>query len=292
MSNLRGLSQQSTQLLLAKLVTNPRLVREAINKTDEFMGWLNIGEKQRHELVGFIKTHGERFLASSQLLAKKRLDDIIDAMQVGRKIFVYELIQNYFENYIEKTGLDEYVSKNPIVESIHFCKYIISNENICDRERIVLEYDLTRNLVLHELMIDGESYGELIQEPEAVSSAPVCQIKALIHPSIRIKKFPAGTSLMIKAIANNSSDDRLLISSEEEILIFHKNWLKSGVVTLKVSPDTVEFIKTLMSTDSLGHAYHLLHEVSGVDIEILKQVVRRFIECGLCAIQYGRRSDV
>ncbi|OGT38687.1 MAG: hypothetical protein A3F11_03590 [Gammaproteobacteria bacterium RIFCSPHIGHO2_12_FULL_37_14] len=292
MSSLNDGLQDPTQLLLAKLVTNPRYVREVISNADEFLNILGIEKNQKIELVDFFKNHGEKFLASSQLLAKKRLDNIVEAMQVGRKIFSYELLKRYFENYLEKTGLDEYVDKNPISESILFCKYIIANENTDEREKVILDYDLTRNIVLQQLMNDHKSYESLVYDLETVINTKDCQLSALIHPSIQIKKFPAGTSLMVKAIINNVPNVGISASTDEEILIFHKNWRKGGVVTLKVSPPTVEFIKILMRCDTLEHSYQMLNKELGADIEISKSMVKQFIECGLCTIRFVGRKYV
>jgi hypothetical protein len=271
--------------LLAKLVTNPRLVREAIGNTDEFITWLRIEKDQRQDVVEFFKKHGKRFLASSQLLIKKRLDDIVEAMQVGKKVFSYESLQRYFENYLEKTGLDEYVPKNPLAESILFCRYIISSENVCEREKIILDYDLTRNLVFQDLMNDVNNYNYVIHDVEAVGCISAYQLKAVAHPSIRIKSFPAGTSLIIQAIKNNAPNDSIKLLSESEILIFHKNWKKGGVATLKISSDTEKFIKILTGSASLGHAYYLLNKETGKDVEVLRPMVAQLIECGLCVFQ-------
>jgi len=141
------------------------------------------------------------------------------------------------------------------------------------------------------LMNDGRSYHSVIRDAETVSCAPY-QMKVVIHPSVKIKEFPAGTSLLIKAIRNNASDDGVIFSSGKEILIFHKNWKKGGVATLKISPDTEKFIKILAYADSLGHAYDLLNEETGTELDVLRSVVTRFVESGLCVFQSVGRSYV
>ncbi|MDP1574324.1 MAG: hypothetical protein Q8L78_05285 [Coxiellaceae bacterium] len=276
----------SIQTIMAMLITNKRYVLKALENPKKFINQYQVSEKTSDEFITFINNYGSKFISSALLLNKKRFDSVISALTVINKLFSISQLEMIWERYLTTIEIDEEVPKNPLLESIRFCQYVNDFEKIDEIQRNLIEYETIRNQVIIDHSLHNVGYSQLSAEFNTAIPEEAKKIKGFIHPCAQIKEFSCNISELIQALANDSSKEDLkrVYKGSNEKMLFCKNWIKGGILSVKISEVILNAIAILHSSKTLPDFITLLSEKLSINSIDANTLIKMLIQSGIMIV--------
>lgn len=266
----------STQSLLAMLVTNARYALKLAEDPVKFCRKYKFNEAITIELADFMKTYGQQFMKSALLLKKKRFDSILEALPILMKIYGEECIENMWERYLTTLSLNDIVPKNPLSESIIFCTYILEFEKTTSIEKNLVKYEISRNQSILDHGLENKKYKRQAVELDFDTQTDFFSHKPIIHPSFKLVTFKINISSLVQSVLNgkNTADLESIAVQSNETILFSKNWIKGGILSIKLTNDLHEIIKILSTALSTADFIRKVkNRFNQSDSDILKLLV-------------------
>jgi hypothetical protein len=224
----------TAQEALARLVVNPAASLRILETRCPSSVGLDIWGKERSNLVSFLNTHGRAFRTSVLLLRKRRLDNVLETLSVTAKLFSDYELSCYWDDYLASIAIDFPSPKNPLLESIRFCCFLLNSLPPVAPQAALVAYDLARNKVIVDAAADETSYRHDSHIEDHARWAP------LLHPSARAEAFSTNVGAMVKLVAQGADRNRVfeVSNGQPETILFFKNWARGGVGSLRINTAT------------------------------------------------------
>lgn len=221
----------TVQQALAMLVVNPAASLRLLETRDPSSVGLEMSDQTKSALISFLSTHGRAFRTSVLLLRKRRLDSVLDTLTVVSRLFSEYELACYWDDYLASIAIEERCPKNPLFESLHFCRYVLGSLSQSDPHAALMAYDLARNEVMAAIATDGVPYYHDPANEDSGRYAP------FLHPSSRVEAFPTNVGVMVKMLADGISRNLVIEAStgQPEVVLFFKNWKRGGVGSLRLN---------------------------------------------------------
>lgn len=276
----------SIQTIMAMLITNKRYALKAFENPKKFINRYQVSEKISNEFVLFINNFGAKFISSSLLLNKKRFDGVLSTLTVINKLFSISQLEMIWERYLTTIEIEEEVPKNPLLESIRFCDYINDFEKIDAIQKNIIEYEAIRNQAIIDHSFHGAAYSQLSMEFNILDQEGMKKIKGFIHPCSQIKEFNCNVSELIQRIANGCTKEDLEKSYKKsnEKMLFCKNWIKGGILSVKISEVILNAISDLSSSETMSDFLVSLFEKSSISSIDANTLIKLLIQSGIMIV--------
>lgn len=274
------------QTVLAILITNSCMVENLPLEANKILNRFRLKLKDKNELKLFFKKHHKQFIASSLLLKKKRWDDIQNSLHLIRKIFEKSNLDDFFEKYLRQIHYRESVPKNPLVESVIFCKYLI--ESGCCKDSVkteIINYEILRNSVIINFISDDTKYIHHHLMTEQLGNLDLNRNVFFIHPSAKIAHFNFNVSAYVQEIANEEKVLKFKTEyiSEIQSLLFYKNWIKGGASVIKLNK-LIEKIFDAVFQFKVISLETILQNDWPYSADFIKKALLSLAKCGLIAV--------
>lgn len=277
---------QNIQLVLSKLINNPRCLIRALGSPGLFFSELELSESCQEELINFLNTNSHAFLSSSLFLARKRFLAILESLQLFTKLKTLDCLDIYWNKYLFSFKLDDHAPKNPIYESLDFCRYIKKNEKLEKLEEIILDYEIERNTTILSYSTCPDSYSSLRIHTEKITEDNLQHYQLFFHPCLRIVKFFCNLSSLIASCQTQPSLDFLCkkYKKEEEYVLFYKNYNNGKITSVKFTQQLKDIFDGFLSGQSLQDNLNLWSKNSIVAFDEFKQVLDSLVNFGICMV--------
>lgn len=244
----------SAQSVLAKLVTMPHLCEKINEDADKILGNFLLLDHDKVKLLQFFKTYSVKFIASSRLLKKKRWDDVCEAMQLFKHVVAPDELAISWDNYLRTLDIKADSPKNPLIESVNFCTYLL-NEKIFEGYVIneLIKYEIVRNNVIINYSNDTTSYLDKFHT-EINYNLDRHNTVLFVHPCAQISVFNINISYYIDAAYNNklSKADIERFTPEKQTIICYKNWKNGGVATIKTGKIIQDIVYEILNVKHIS----------------------------------------
>jgi hypothetical protein len=258
--------RETVQSVLAKLITTPAHTVCDMNNSEKLLSPFNLSENDKKLLIQFFENYGEKFRASTILLRKRRWDNIKQSLQLVTKIFKFHPLEQYWDAYLKQLTYFNKTPKNPLIESVQFCEFLLTLNDLPVVYYPLIEYEKTRNQTIINYSLDFNDYKNNNKN-------------ILIHPCYIIKDFNCNISELVKLILLENLPQSLekTYALSNESILFYKNWRKGGVATLKITP----VIKNFIFLITQGNTFSSISESLNLSKEVFDRFLKKLIDCGL-----------
>lgn len=276
------------QLILSKLITNPRCLIRALGNPNEYFTELLISGETLKQLVDFINTNSHQFLSSSLFLARKRFLTLLETLNIYRNIKTSDEIDIFWNKYLSSFKLDDHAPKNPMYESIDFCHYIKNNEKIDEIEDLILDYEITRNNIILAYNTWPHTYFLSSLKINDVILNELNDYEFFFHPCSKIIKFSGNISDLIRVCntsINNTELKNIFKKSHSEELMFYKNYNTGKIISIKVTEPLKNLIRSLKEIKT--HKYtspDFIENNFGLNTQAFIQTINNLIKNGVCML--------
>lgn len=263
------MSNYNLQYYLCKLITNPHLLEQNIFSIRKLLNSLHIEKDIKKQLLKFFKENGTRFLASARILKKRRRDNIYNNMPIVTQYFDHNLLDEQWDNYLLHLVSDNVSSpQNPLIESIHFIRYIEQKISYLFSTTVVAAEVLKYERIRNEVIIGYSQFQD---------------VNYIIHPSFSAGEFSSGGLEVIKSSItpelNNKNSS--LDTQSVYLILFFKNWIKGGVTTAKIAHRLYEILNSIRYAVSLEQAQSILRSSYSLNIEEITALFKLLLTQGI-----------
>lgn len=276
------------QSLLSKLVTNPRCLMRALGSPLSFVEEIRLNPTDKILLVDFLNENCHKFLASALFLFRKRFLSVLETLHLIEKIYSIDELDIFWTKYMATFKLYDNPPKNPMYESLTFCKYVLAREELDEIEKLIFQYEIYRN----EICLQYNTYQD---DKHTLVSRNSLSTNLFIHPCSQIIVFNGNISDIIKSCVNNKislEKASIIYKKCEEYILFFKNFKIGKMTTIKISELHKLIIETIQASKDLKKAFRIMHAKYNIDYEQFKKVALQLVSIGLALPTHQHNGEI
>lgn len=282
------------QLFLSKLVSNANYALKAFENPRRFIKSQMLSDTISVQFIQFMEEYGSQFVASSLILRRKRYLDVITALDLLSHLYSEIQLEKFWNRYMSNFELNDAVPKNPLMESVVFCQYLLKNEKISETEYELISYECIQNQTTIEYGLHEQGYSHLKLSPNDVNFFDSEEIFLLFHPCMKIHIFKCNISELIKAVKKDQSLDQITeqFKNCEENIVFYKNWHKGVMTSVKISETLKNIIGYIKYSNNSKQAYNNIKNNLNIDADECKKILQTLIQLGMILLISNTHNEV
>lgn len=261
---------QKIQKALAALITNPLYALNFEELNEQIGEQLQLSTQEMEELFKFYKINNHRFTASSKILSKNRWDNVKQSLPIICKFISRGKLDEIWHQHLYKKNLDLLTPKNPLMESLVFCKYLLQSKNLSDQERQIVKYEYIRNEVTYS---HHERFDiNIPRRIDITSDSNFAAYAIYFDKSYQVHEFELDLFMLLRK--------QELVYEKTKILFF-KNLTKEGVGSIKLN-DKISLIMELAVYRK--NVSEIMNSLAVSSREIFINLLKQLTDCGLLYI--------
>ncbi|OKP04807.1 hypothetical protein [Xenorhabdus eapokensis] len=263
------MNMKEINIYLSKLISNPKYSIKMYENPNKFMKINYISQENKDILVDFFRKNGDKFVKSSILQKNKRMEGLIMALPYLYKYLAKEQFEYEFEKYLLNLDFDNEVKKNPIIESIFFCRHIINktkdnilkNIAIYEKEKNSLLIDLQQNNLLNPNTKENLKYN--------IDDIDLERLFIASNSTIRIKKFNIDIISVLSLIDKKLPKDAIkkTPNKNELNILFYKKQKSRKIISLSIGDIINHIIFLCKKVISFSELYQEINKLYNIDKE-------------------------
>ena len=272
------------QLLLSKLVTNPSFLIKSLENPAKFVKSINLTDSTAQQFIEFAEKYGQKFMISALVLRKKRLIDIKASLNLLNIFYNERQFDKFWDRYLSEIELDDVVPKNPLLESVKFCQYLLDKEKISTLEQSLITYDLVKTKVMIDYGLHPHAYNHLRYSNLDEKLLNSENTKIFFHPCMQIQPFNNNISEVVKYLLKNKSSKEIVNIIHQpsiEELLFFKNIHKGTILAVKLDNTLKSVIEALQQSEHSRHAFENMKRYLNINLKESINVVKNLVDSGL-----------
>ncbi|MDX7997736.1 hypothetical protein FE394_00615 [Xenorhabdus sp. Reich] len=221
-------------IYLSKLISNPKYSIKMHENPHKFMIEHDISKENKELIINFFKINGDKFVKSSILQKIRRMDGLISALPILYSYLGKEKFECKFEEYFINLSFNDNVKKNPIFESVFFCRHIIKNTKDNIIKSIAL-YEKEKNKIIINLEVKT-SDNEKENNGNEIENNEIPEALLISNPTIRIIKFNIDILSLLSDINKNTSKENYQKKSQRKKskVLFYRKENSNKVISLSI----------------------------------------------------------